>query len=202
MPAMANATIWPRSVIQTHSSPDSEQPLEGGSMKQNGKAFGGMLLVLIFSSACSNTVRVTYYSDPAGAALYEGEQFFGYTPVSLDYQVKSEMKKTGCAVLRPTAVRWASGAEAAITSMNVCAINGTTQQFTFVRPTGVPGRELDVQFAIEKERNAILAAQANAQRDLATIQALESLGQPTTSPQASMQCTTRVVRDTIYTDCH
>jgi hypothetical protein len=38
---------------------------------------------LIFLPGCANSLQVTYYSNPPGAVLYQGQQRFGYTPQTL-----------------------------------------------------------------------------------------------------------------------
>ena len=97
-------------------------------------------------------LTVTYYSDPAGATLYanQSQQSFGYAPTKLKYKVsKGFSSGSECMTLQPVMVRWASGAEASISTITACPQNGGNQQFTLVRPTGVEGRELDVQFALQ-----------------------------------------------------
>ena len=122
------------------------------------------LLGVLGASGC--TLYVTYQSDPQSALVYEGSKQFGYTPIKLQYTPTQEFINGGCMKLRPISVRWASGAEASVNSISVCAANGYNQQLNFVRPN-VDGRELDVRFAIEMQRNSILQQQAQAQQDMA-----------------------------------
>jgi hypothetical protein len=93
---------------------------------------------------------------------------------------------------------------------------GAHQQFVFVRPTGVPGREIDVQFVIELERNAALRQQALAQQRAAIAQA-NAARQPSINPafwpfyanlaeqhrqrQRRLTCTSEVLGASVVTDC-
>ena len=168
--------------------------------------FAAFSLTVLAGCATSTLLNVTYHSDPQGAALYEGGRFFGYTPVTLQYPLAHLTMETGqCVAVQPLAVRWASGAEASIENLQACPINGYFQQFSFIRPTGVAGREMDVQFALERERLAIMQQQANAQ-EMANLSALFwQLNQQTQQiynrPSNSVNCTTQVFGSTIQTSC-
>jgi hypothetical protein len=109
--------------------------------------------------ASANEVKVTFLSDPTRATLYEevggSQKTWGYTPVILKYQVPR--KWNACMALKPLKVRWASGAQASIT-LSVCPQTGKNQQFVFQRPTGVPGADIDAQFAIAMLQNPARAA--------------------------------------------
>jgi hypothetical protein len=111
-----------------------------------------MLFVVVLTLAATTeaaTVTVTYLSDPPGATLYEEIDAvlkpWGYTPFKLKYDVPS--KWTGCIRTNPMQVRWMSGAMWNLRSVELCANLGKNQRFTFLRPPGVPGRDVDAQFA-------------------------------------------------------
>lgn len=155
----------------------------------------GVLLLAVYllpSNAAANDVKVTFQSDPTGATLYEevngSQKLWGYAPITLKYQVPRKWK--ACMSLNPLKVRWASGAEASIT-LSVCPQTGKNQQFTFQRPTGVPGLELDVQFAIAMLQNAAAAAAAQA--------AAEPVYIPSPAP---MHCTSQVIGSQVFTNCY
>ena len=105
--------------------------------------------IMVLIIGCASNLRVAYYSDPPGALLYEGGKKFGYTPVTLKYQISKEDKRLGYVVLRGAQVRWASGALASLGQLKAYLNAGKNQQFTFVRPQNIPGWEIDVQFARE-----------------------------------------------------
>lgn len=172
-----------------------------------------VLAVLVFVqiglSACARTLKVTYHSDPEGAMLYanEGRQLIGYAPVTLQYK-PSEMYLSGqgCMSLQGSLVRWASGAEASIPTVNACPQVGLNAQFVFVRPTGIPGREIDAQFALAVQQQAIAQQQGTPAVSAATLlqAVLQGYADGVRQNQAlrqTLHCTTRMVGSTVYTDC-
>jgi hypothetical protein len=108
------------------------------------------LTIVLTASAAWADVSVTIQSDPIGATLYEQIdgvlKMWGYTPFKLKY--KTPRRWSGCTSTKPLRVRWISGAEANIESLQLCAQTGKNQQFTFMRPVGVPGVEIDGEMAI------------------------------------------------------
>lgn len=107
-------------------------------------------------------------------------------------------------ILQPAMVRWASGAEASIEQLQACGNIGYVQQFIFLRPKEIPGRELDVQFSLELQQIAVQQAMAQAQRDAAAIQLFNVLNQQNQQAlqrNQTIHCTSEAVRGTIYTDC-
>ena len=163
--------------------------------------------ILTFVVGCVTTLHVTYHSDLPGAALYESGRFWGYTPITLQYpNAHIAMQAGQCQMLQPLTVRWASGAEASISNLQTCPVNGYNQQFSFIRPAEIPGREFDAQFALERERIAIMQQQATAQQTSALSSLFQALNQQTQQtysppPQQNVNCTTHVFGNTIQTRC-
>lgn len=160
--------------------------------------------ILLLSGCATNQVRVTYYSDPTGAAFYEGQRAFGYTPFTLIYPISPKDRERGHVVLSATKVVWASGASATVQSQIAELRKGTNFQFIFVRPD-VPGRDVDMNFALQLERNQILQAQAEAQRDQAFWQmynATFSQYQKSMPQYNRTNCTSNVIGNSIYTTCY
>lgn len=153
-----------------------------------------LVLALSTSYAEAADVKVTFQSDPIGATLYEevngSQKLWGYAPFTLKFQVPR--KWTTCMSLTPMTVRWVSGAQASIT-LSVCPQTGKNQQFTFQRPTGVPGVELDVQFAIAMMQNAAAAATAAAQAAARPVYV---------PPPAPKHCASTVIGNQVFTDCY
>lgn len=133
----------------------------------------------------ASTVRVTYLSDPPGAAVYEGGKQWGRAPVALVYHVPRHF--VDCLRLNPVTMRWVSGAEVSISTLDACPAAGRDQQFTMFRPKGVDGLDLDVQFAIAAMQPA--AARPAADTPPPT---------PITMPR---NCTTTVIGNQIFTNC-
>jgi hypothetical protein len=132
----------------------------------------------------------------------ENKQLVGYAPIRLQYKPpQSFLSGAACWDVQPSMVRWATGAEASITSLRVCPQYGLNQQFVFVRPTGLPGREVDAQIAMQLQQNAALQQQAAAQREATLRQTYSALIQRNQAMQRTMICTSQVVGHMVYTTC-
>ena len=149
--------------------------------------------------ACASGLKVTYQSDPPGAALYQGSQLMGYTPYVLQYEVTDDDRRRGAKLLQGTSVKWASGAAASVPSLTANFNQfGLNQLFTFQRPD-VPGREVDMQFALELQKLAIMRQQASAQQSQAYYQLLQAT-RPVVRPTTN--CTSTVIGNTVHTNCY
>src|SRR5262245_7888519 len=119
-------------------------------------ALAGVAVTL--TAGCAS-LTVTYHSDPEGATLYanENQARFGYTPLTLRYKPSADfLQGRTCDTVQGAMVRWSSGAEASVPSLELCPQNGRHQQFTFVRPN-VAGRTEDVAFGLELRRQTLAA---------------------------------------------
>ncbi len=108
-----------------------------------------------FLSGCATTVRVTYFSDPPLATIYQGSQRVGIAPATLTYRLSDADKQAGHASFQGVAARWVSGATAEINRMNVDLSIGQNQQYTFFRPQSYPGLEIDVQYVSNYRRDVM-----------------------------------------------
>lgn len=160
-------------------------------------------------AGCASTLNVTYNSDPPGAVLYQGQQRFGYTPYTLQYPVSEEDKKRGYKVLSGTSVRWASGATAEVNSLKADLNRyGLSQQFTFQRPNGVPGRETDERFLLQLNRTQAMQRQAAAQEEQAAAQRRQAAAQEERARaerykvNTPTNCTSTVYGNTVNTSCY
>lgn len=160
-----------------------------------------LLAASVSAAGCSTgTLNVTYVSQPPGAALYEDGRTFGYCPLTLQYNITEQDRQRGYAILRGLLVRWVSGATASVSSIQANLSNGSHQEFTFVRPEGATGLEIDVKFALDLERNRILQRQAEAQEQQAFWQMYNAvtIQHQLSKPQT---CSSYVVGNTIQTQC-
>jgi hypothetical protein len=119
-----------------------------------------VLACISFLSGCASTVKVTYYSDPPLATIYQGSQRVGVAPVALTYQISDAQKQAGHASFRGVTARWVSGATAEISSMNIDLSNGRDQNYTFFRPQSYPGLEMDLQHVSNFRRDLMNLAPA------------------------------------------
>lgn len=163
------------------------------------------LLIFIFSAlvGCASVPQLTYYSDPPGATLYDQNgKRWGTTPYSITYSAaKKDFDSGECIYLLPTMVRWASGAEADA-RLHMCP-PGYEKQYTFVRPTDVPGRDLDVQVAIELQRGSQQAASQDSAAALLLLQTINGTmnDRKPPPPTTNTTCRTRKVGNTLKTSC-
>jgi len=163
-----------------------------------------LLALVSMLGACASSLKVTYQSDPPGAALYQGAQMFGYTPYTLEYQVSDEDRKRGGKLLQGTTVKWASGASAQVSSLNADFSKfGLNQSFTFQRPDSYPGRDIDMQFSLKLQELAIMRQQANAQQNQAYWQMINTINQQNRVPvRTPTNCTSTVIGNTVQTNCY
>lgn len=159
-----------------------------------------LTLVGLLMSGCANTLMVTYISDPPSATLYANNTNFGYTPVTLKYQVTEEERKIGRLNIQGPSVQWASGAKASVPSINVDLNIGYNQQFTFNRPADHPNREEDVRFALELQRLEIMERQARAQQLAARVQMFNAINNQII--QRPQNCYSYALGATIQTVCN
>ncbi len=170
-------------------------------------AISAVLLAAMLMSGCATRLAVTYTSDPPGAVLYQGQQQFGYTPRTLYYEVTPQDRKAGYKTLSGTSVRWASGANASVSSLNANLAIGLRQQYNFIRPDSYPGRDADIRFSLELERLRIAREQIDAQRSAALMQYFATLQQQNQQNLLNMQrqpinCTSQAFGNTINTNCY
>jgi hypothetical protein len=143
---------------------------------------------------CASNLSMTYRSDPPGAMLYESGRAIGYTPQTLNYTPTEAFKHGACMNLSAVSVRWISGTETQPAETKACGTVGNNQVLTFVRPAGLAGRDLDVQWAIHLEQAAAAQDQANA---AAWDAAAASFHAPQT-----VRCVTSQVGAALMTNCN
>lgn len=165
-----------------------------------------LVLILLLNSAIAECewLNITYHSDPEGATLFTGDnnKLWGYTPMTLRSKVQKAFRKKGeCVNMEPAMVRWPSGAEVRVSNIVACGNIGLNQQFVFVRPDGLPGREIDALFALQLQQNALLAAQVRAQQDAAFWQTYAATAALTKTRQSQLTCTSNVIGANVYTTC-
>jgi len=96
-----------------------------------------LLIVLVaMTSACSSQVLLTIDSDPGGAAVYQDGTYWGQSPVTLTYTPSSEYARGGCMGTKPIMVQWDSGAQARVSTLNLCSGNSTGTHIEFLYPEG------------------------------------------------------------------
>lgn len=166
-----------------------------------------LALALVASRAAAE--KITIYSDPPGATVYQNDQRMGTTPFTLKYEKPRDLSgRPACATTVPLRVRWLSGAESAPTALPLCPKDNT--QFTFARPN-VPGVEIDAQYVmqLEAQRDAKAAADRQARRDrrllyLSRPDPLAYFYTPrpiVVAPQSSLHCTSILTGTIVNTNC-
>ncbi len=119
--------------------------------------FGCLLIV-----SCANTLHMTYVCDPAGATLYEAgtDKNFGTCPTTVNYAISKEAKQKGFIDLNGINTIWVSGATVSLPTIHVNLEVGNNQRFLFNRPRNIPNYDIDANYSLNLQRNAIMATQA------------------------------------------
>jgi hypothetical protein len=151
-------------------------------------------LAALALGGCATSLSMTYRSDPPGAMLYESGRAVGYAPQTLNYTPTEAFKHGACMNLRAVSVQWISGVSTSPAQTNACGSVGYNQELTFVRPSGLAGRDLDVQWAIHLQQAALAQDQANAA-------AWEAAAASYRAPQ-SARCISSQVGTLITTNCN
>ena len=109
-------------------------------------------MVAALGSGCQTQVNLTVRSDPGYATVYQKDGVcFGTCPAHITYPVDAEQRTKGKGSYRGLIVRWPSGVEDSLDPVEL-TINGTDREIIFRRPRDAPNAELDVAYALEKER--------------------------------------------------
>ena len=113
-------------------------------------------LILLFVSGCAqDSVKVTYRSDPPYASVYSKDgSLRGTCPLTLWYPVNAEARRQGYLYAKGMTMRWASGAEKTSPKTVKIIVDGTNRQVTFIQPKDAPNAPLDVEHALQMEREA------------------------------------------------
>ena len=187
------------------------------------------LILGLLISGCASNIGMTYYSLPSGATLFEGEgnRNLGALPRTYEYKLSKSNKELGYIIVSPLTAMWPSGASSSVSGLRLYLNKGKNQQFTFFRPKDVSGNELDVQNAIEQNRNRLRAQEAYQQNliEMKKARAMDERNRVESQKARAMEeqnriqrqknntlilqsptrlrtnCTSRRVGNTVYTDC-
>ena len=137
-------------------------------MKSLVKILIVLVVVQVLSGCLSSRrqLKVTVYSDPAGATIYTSRGCEGKTPALLHYDIDEKEAQEGVVFLNHITARWVSGASKILSHIK-CDLRevGYNQQITITRPANVPNVAVDVGYALELERLGLLRRQTKAQED-------------------------------------
>jgi len=151
---------------------------------------------------CVTKLNVTYYSDPPGASLYQGNQMMGYCPTTLIYDVSYDDRMNGYKLLQGTQVKWVSGASAKIDQLKATIESFTTyRQFTFMRPSDIEGYETDAKFGIEVQKVRLMGQQVQTQQDANLWQKYSTMVTQNSTVNLKTNCTSNVIGETVFTNC-
>lgn len=152
-------------------------------------------LSIPMSAARTHKITLEIHSTPEGAAVAIDDvpRAMGSTPLALKYDIVGD-----CGNTQALRVRWASGVEASLPALQLCAKTGKRQTYTFTRPTDFPGLEIDLQVAYQQ---AVLA-ELRAIRRAAEDPDPPALRAWTPLPKTSAICVTRTVANGVtYVSC-
>ena len=170
------------------------------------------ILALIFTlSGCATVVDVTVYTDPPYATIYtlRGGQNLGVSPFQTSVSFSDEDVKLGYKTFDGLEARWRSGASATVPRLTVKLDRGSTQNMTIRRPDS-PGREIDLQYADQRRREAIglYSAILKQQAESDKIRAYEARTKAISEAEKQRQfqnrsynCTSTQSGNSVYTNC-
>lgn len=179
------------------------------------KALVAALSLLTLAGCATANRQLTIESNPSGATFYEDTTGATYqTPVTLNYPLPEASREAdGCFTIRPYAIFWASGA--AIQGNNRLCGNNVHWATKYNRPANHPNLAADLQVAQTQQAQAQLAAQqqqAAAAETLAIMAGTAVQGWSNSqvaqanalrqTQQQQVSCTSRMVFNTVYTDCN
>ena len=122
-----------------------------------------------------STLYVDYMCNPEGATLYQDNVAVGTCPTRLHYQITDADRAQGYKLLKGTTATWVSGASISTPAPIIANLkNGLQQHFNLERPRNVAGYDTDANYALNLQRNRILAAQAKAESNAADAAALSN----------------------------
>jgi hypothetical protein len=162
--------------------------LAGGILRQQGVVVNGMgsaenrlkVVLATFSAmlvvGCSSKLAVSYGCDPVGATLYQNSNLSSVQcPTVLYYPITDDDEKRGVMKLSGFTARWVSGASVSVSYITAdLNKHGLRQSYNFIRPVDAPNIELDVQYAIEYQRNLLKQQELDQANDEAISAALLS----------------------------
>jgi len=117
-----------------------------------------VLVLIIFLGACSTTASLTFYSNPPGASIVElsSNKIIGKAPLKVEWDLdvlkRAFSVSDKCYHVGNYEARWVSGAWRRVNDLRLCP-PGPHWHYTFLRPSSVPGVEIDLQAArLDQER--------------------------------------------------
>ena len=149
------------------------------------KAVMAALLGLCLIGCGPKDIRVTYFSAPTGAALYQNGNFMGITPFVLAYPIYEGSGGPGKTKIMGAEVKWPSGATASVPAM-ILPAKGAQYHHTFARPAGAEGLDIDLANANQQIQATQAAAQAQRAHDAQVYQNMaNTIQQMNRPPQSS-----------------
>ena len=155
------------------------------------KMLGLAILAALFGGCASvdkDENEITFESNPPGATISMGAQVWGVSPQTKTWTLAPGVSHTQTA---PITATWVSGAKA---TARVPLDAGRREKFVFQRPSGFPGLDADIRWAMHLN-NKRLAEDAEFAESLK--RASDSVPWPKTT-----NCTSVVNGRTINTQCN
>jgi hypothetical protein len=179
------------------------------------KAIVAAIGLFALGGCATDNRQLSIETNPSGATFYEDTTGATYqTPVTLNYPLPEASREAdGCFTIRPYAIYWASGA--AVQGNNRLCGNNLQWAVKYDRPANHPDLAADLQIAQNQQVQAQLVAQ---QQQVAAAETLAIMAGTAVQGWANSQtaqanalrqaqeqqvsCTSRVVFNTVYTDCN
>lgn len=132
----------------------------------------GALLLTGCGTPNTRTVTLQIHSLPEGAAILQNGAVVGTTPTTVTYNAAAQFGAGQCITVQLLTAQWASGATSAV-APTLCPATGYSQQYTFLRPAGVAGAEVDARIAAGNQAASAARYAADAATADANARAIE-----------------------------
>src|SRR5262245_8137568 len=155
------------------------------------------------AAAAQDVALLSIDSDIREATVYVAGVAQERTPFMLSIPTPAGLWKSArnCVNSAPISVKWVSGAEASVPSIQLCSENGTQQHIVFNRPDEFPDWGVDTRWAAQLDlfrrqigfvvSQAMLTGQKQAR--------IEPPAPPVVAPRPAMNCRSKLQPGAVYT---
>lgn len=160
-----------------------------------------LIIPLILALGGCSSLSLTVQTQPTGAQISDAStgQIFGLSPITLtfdDVNMEQYRDDNGCYRVNPVRAEWVSGARSETDVVTMC--HGDQPHTLTVQRPQAEGLGKDMEFAVQVEQLAAQQRQAGAQELSAGAQIWNAWSN---SQQATPNCSSKMVGDTLKTTC-
>lgn len=117
-------------------------------------------------TGCTKKTNITYYSNPTGAEIFEGDKSLGHTPMTKHITWDPQEKIGGCAKISPVEAVWINGVSVSNKENLTTVCKGGNYTQVFERPDdNLENKSKNIAFSQQLERNKSAAKEENRDTD-------------------------------------